>query len=152
MMSIDGKLLSDKLTYDRVSIRILLCLMLMVLICHCSPQRRIIENPDIDDWNVEQKHYKNLFPPQYGYMEESDYDAIDFRQPHEKGTRKYALLSDPRGDIDRTKGYDPAEYTINPDLSLIHQPAHDIQVTWIRHASCSMPGTTCSTKKWGCGS
>jgi L-ascorbate metabolism protein UlaG (beta-lactamase superfamily) len=135
MLSTDGKLLSEKLTYYRGSIRILLCLMLMMLICHCSPQRHIIENPDIDDWDVEQKHYKNLFPPQYGYMEESAYDAIDFRQPHEKGTRKYALLRDPRGDIDRTKGYDPAEYTINPDLSLIRQPVHDIQITWIRHAS-----------------
>ncbi|MEN8245565.1 MAG: MBL fold metallo-hydrolase [Thermodesulfobacteriota bacterium] len=118
-----------------MNLRILLCLILLILLCHCSPHRHVIENPDIDDWDWERMHYKNLFPPKYGYMEESEYDAIDFRQPHEKGTKKYALLSDPRGDIDRTKGYDPADYTVTPDLSLIHAPVHGLQVTWIRHAS-----------------
>lgn len=117
------------------AIRMVLCFMLLTLICHCAPHRQVIENPKIDDWDTERKHYKNLFPPLYHYMEETAYDAIDFRQPHEKGTRKYALLSDPRGDIDRTKGYDPADYTATPDLTLIHEPMHDIQVTWIRHAS-----------------
>jgi len=126
---------ANRQIYDSNSLRMLLGLLLLMLICHCSPQRRIIENPDIDHWDVEQKHYKNLFPPKYHYLEETEYDAIDFRLPHEKGTKKYALLSDPRGDIDRTKGYDPADFTINPDLSLIHQPLHEIQVTWIRHAS-----------------
>ena len=57
-----------------------MAVMLLMLICHCSPHRQVIENPNIDDWDVEQKHYKNLFPPKYHYMEETEYDAIDFRQ------------------------------------------------------------------------
>ena len=126
----------NRQTYTYYSVRILLGLMLLMLTCNCSTtHRRVIENPAIDDWDAERRHYKNLFPPKYHYMEETAYDAIDFRQPHEKGTRTYALLSDPRGDIDRTKGYDPADYTATPDLSLIHEPVHEVQVTWVRHAS-----------------
>jgi hypothetical protein len=45
--------------------------MLLAMICHCSPHRHIIENPAIDDWDAEQNHYKNLFPPKYHYMEET---------------------------------------------------------------------------------
>jgi len=126
---------ANRQTYHKNGIRMLLGLLLLMLTCHCSPHRQVIENPNIDDWDVEQKHYKNLFPPKYHYMEETEYDAIDFRQPHEKGTRSYALLSDPRGDIDRTKGYDPADYTITTNLSLLNVPMHEVQVTWIRHAS-----------------
>jgi L-ascorbate metabolism protein UlaG (beta-lactamase superfamily) len=95
----------------------------------------VIKNPEINSWNAEQRRYVNLFQPQYGKLEETEFDSIDFRQPHEKGVRKYAFLSDPRGDIDRTKGYDPSEYTVAPDLSLLESPAHDVQITWIRHAT-----------------
>jgi len=62
-------------------------------------------------------------------------DNIDFRKPHEKGARKYAFLSNPKGDIDRTLGYNPAEYSVTPDLSLLQSPAYDVQITWIRHAT-----------------
>jgi hypothetical protein len=77
-----------------------------------SKNRRIIKNPELDDWDGERMRYKNLFPPQYGYLEETEYDSIDFRKPHQKGVKEYSLLTDPRGDIDRTKGYDPAEYKL----------------------------------------
>ena len=111
-------------------------LLLIITIAACStPERRVIKNPEMNSWNAEQRRYVNLFQPQYGKLEETEFDSIDFRQPHEKGVRKYAFLSDPRGDIDRTKGYDAAEYTIAPDLSLLQSPAHDVQITWIRHAT-----------------
>ena len=77
----------------------------------------------------------NLFPPKYHGNEKTDFDNIDFRKPHEKGSRKYRLLSDPDGDIDRTKGYDPAEYTVAPDFARINNPEQDIQITWIYHSS-----------------
>ena len=111
-------------------------LLLIVTIAACStPKRRVIKNPEMNSWNAEQRRYVNLFQPQYGKLEETEFDSIDFRQPHEKGLRKYAFLSDPRGDIDRTKGYDPSEYNVAPDLSLLQSPAHDVQITWIRHAT-----------------
>jgi L-ascorbate metabolism protein UlaG (beta-lactamase superfamily) len=111
-------------------------LLLIITIAACStPERRVIKNPEMNSWNAEQRRYVNLFQPQYGKLEETEYDSIDFRQPHEKGVRKYAFLSDPRGDIDRTKGYDPSEYTVVPEFSLLQSPAHDVQITWIRHAT-----------------
>ena len=111
-------------------------LLLILSIAACSaPERRVIKNPEMNSWNAEQRRYVNLFQPQYGKLEETEFDSIDFRQPHEKGVRKYAFLSDPRGDIDRTKGYDPSEYTVAPDHSLLQSPAHDVQITWIRHAT-----------------
>jgi len=113
-----------------------LCLLLILAITACTaPERRVIKNPEMNSWNAEQRRYVNLFQPQYSKLEETEFDSIDFRQPHEKGVRKYAFLSDPRGDIDRTKGYDPSEYTVAPDLSLLQSPAHDVQITWIRHAT-----------------
>jgi L-ascorbate metabolism protein UlaG (beta-lactamase superfamily) len=77
----------------------------------------------------------NLFPPTYGYLEESEFDKIEFRQPHEIGTREYTLVTDPGGDIDRSKGYDAADYTVTPNIDLIEHPRHDLQITWIRHAT-----------------
>ena len=113
-----------------------LCLLLILAITACTaPERRVIKNPEMNSWNAEQRRYVNLFQPQYSKLEETEFDAIDFRRPHEKGVRKYAFLSDPRGDIDRTKGYDAAEYTVAPDFSLLQSPAHDVQITWIRHAT-----------------
>jgi N-acyl-phosphatidylethanolamine-hydrolysing phospholipase D len=101
-------------------------LILLVIIFGCSKPvvNKLAINKDV-----------NLFPPKYHGYEKTEYDCIDFRKPHEKGTRTYRLLSDPDGDIDRTLGYDPAEYTVTPDFSLISNPEHDIQITWINHAS-----------------
>jgi N-acyl-phosphatidylethanolamine-hydrolysing phospholipase D len=80
--------------------------------------------------------YKNLFPPKYGYLEETEYDHIDFLKPHERKPHNYRLLADPRGeDIDRTLGYDPSEYTVQPDFNILQNPTHEVQITWIRHAS-----------------
>ena len=76
-----------------------------------------------------------LFPPEHHGNEKTEFDNIDFRKPHEKGSRKYRVLSDPDGDIDRTKGYDPAEYTVAPDFDRINNPEQDIQITWLNHSS-----------------
>jgi L-ascorbate metabolism protein UlaG (beta-lactamase superfamily) len=76
-----------------------------------------------------------LFPPEYHGNEKTEFDNIDFRKPHEKGSRKYRVLSDPDEDIDRIKGYDPAEYTVAPDFAKINNPEQDIQITWINHSS-----------------
>ncbi|MGD8293222.1 MAG: MBL fold metallo-hydrolase [Desulfobacterales bacterium] len=100
-----------------------------------TANRRVIKNPDLNHYERQRGRYINLFPAKYKLLEESEFDRIDFRQPHEKGVRKYAFLSDPRGDIDRTKGYDALEYTVAPDLSLLQSPASDVQITWIRHAT-----------------
>jgi hypothetical protein len=111
-------------------------LSLILTIAACSaPERRLIKNPDMNQWNATKRRYVNLFQPQYGYLEETESDQIEFRKPHEMGTRKYAILYDPRGDIDRSKGYDASEYTVSPELDLIHNPTHDVQITWIRHAT-----------------
>jgi len=110
-------------------------LLILVISACAAPERRVLKNPEMNQWDAEQQRYVNLFQPAYGYLEESEYDHIEFRKPHEIGTRKYALLSDPRGDIDRSKGYDASEYTISPKLDLLHNPTHDVQITWIRHAT-----------------
>jgi L-ascorbate metabolism protein UlaG (beta-lactamase superfamily) len=80
--------------------------------------------------------YKNVFPSTYGLGEKTEYDRIDFLKPHERKPYKYRLLADPRGgDIDRTLGYDPSQYTVQPDFNILRNPTHDVQITWIRHAS-----------------
>ena len=71
--------------------------------CSSTPHR-IITNPELDQWDGKRMRYVNLFPPAYGYLKESEYDKIDFLQPHERKPYKYKVLSDPRGDIDRTPG------------------------------------------------
>jgi L-ascorbate metabolism protein UlaG (beta-lactamase superfamily) len=107
----------------------------MIIAACASSYRRVIVNPDMNQWDDKRWRYVNLFPPKYGYLEESEYDKIEFRKPHEIGEREYSLVTDPRGDIDRAKGYDAAEYTVTPDMALLHHPRHDLQITWIRHAT-----------------
>jgi len=115
---------------------LLLYLSLILAITACTaPERRVIKNPEMNQWHATKWRYVNLFQPEYGYLEETEFDQIEFRKPLEMGTRKYAILSDPRGDIDRSKGYDASEYTVSPELDLIHNPTHDVQITWIRHAT-----------------
>jgi hypothetical protein len=123
-------------SFSSILSHLLLYLSLILAIAACSaPERRLIKNPEMNQWNATKRRYVNLFQPQYGYLEETEFDQIEFRKPHEMGTRKYAILSDPRGDIDRSKGYDASEYTVSPELDLIHNPTHDVQITWIRHAT-----------------
>ncbi len=114
----------------------ILCILVLGAAGACSTDRRVIKNETIDDWDDKHGRYKNLFPPKYGLGEETEYDRIDFLKAHERKPYKYRLLADPRGgDIDRTQGYDPSEYTVQPDLIILQNPTHDIQITWIRHAS-----------------
>ena len=117
-------------------IHILICGTSVMIMTACAASYRpVIINPDLNQWDGMRSRYVNLFPPKYSYLEESEYDKIEFRKPHEIGERAYALVTDPRGDIDRSKGYDAAEYTITPDMDLIRHPHHDLQITWIRHAT-----------------
>ena len=117
-------------------IHTLLCGALLVSLTACAASYRpVIINPELNQWDGKRGRYMNLFPPTYGYLEESEFDKIEFRQPHEIGTRQYSLVTDPRGDIDRTKGYDAADYTVIPNMDLIEHPQHDLQITWIRHAT-----------------
>ncbi|MEJ2728628.1 MAG: MBL fold metallo-hydrolase [Deltaproteobacteria bacterium] len=102
----------------------------------CTTQRRVIKNEALDDWDGKRMCYKNLFPSKYGLGEKTAYDEIDFLQPHERRPHTYRLLSTPRGgDIDRTLGYDPSEYTVQPNLNMLQIPTHDVQITWLRHAA-----------------
>ena len=100
-----------------------------------SAHHRRITNPEMDQWDGGRMRYVNLFPPVYGYLEGSEYDKVDFLQPGERKEHKYRILSDPRGDIDRTLGYNASDYTVTPNLSLLNSPEFDIQITWIRHAT-----------------
>jgi L-ascorbate metabolism protein UlaG (beta-lactamase superfamily) len=102
----------------------------------CYTQRRVIKNEQLDDWDGRRMRYQNLFPPKYSLGETTAYDSIDFLKPHERKPYKYRLLADPRGgDIDRTLGYNPTAYTVQPDLNRLQSPTHGVQITWIRHAS-----------------
>ena len=115
--------------------RLLYLSLILAITARAAPERRVIKNPEMNQWNATKRRYVNLFQPEYGYLEETEFDQIEFRKPHEMGTRKYAILSDPRGDIDRSKGYDASEYTVSTELDLLHNPTHDVQITWIRHAT-----------------
>ena len=116
--------------------RIFFCMAMAIAMSACaSPDRRVILNPDLDQWDDSRGEYVNLFEPTYRYMEASEFDGIDYRQPHEMGMGNYLFYHDPRGDIDRTKGYDPAEFSVSPNLELLKNPVHDVQITWIGHAS-----------------
>ena len=113
-----------------------LCIAVFSAAGACSTNRRVIKNDTLDDLDGRRMRYKNLFPPKYGLGEETEYDRIDFLKGHERKPHKYRLLADPRGeDIDRTLGYDPSEYTVYPDFKILQNPTHDVQITWIRHAS-----------------
>jgi L-ascorbate metabolism protein UlaG (beta-lactamase superfamily) len=128
-----------KLRYTRTIsnwIYLIFCILILFSITACAPpKRRVIINPELDQWDGKRWGYVNLFPPKYAYLEASEYDEIEFRKPHEIGERNYALLTDPRGEIDRSKGYNASEYTVSPDINLIQHPIHDIQITWIRHST-----------------
>ncbi len=113
-----------------------LCILLIMVISACTTQRRVIKNESLDDWDGRRMCYKNLFPSKYKLGEETAYDHIDFLEPHERQPHKYRLLSNPKGgDIDRTLGYNPSEYTVQPDFNILQNPTHDVQITWLRHAS-----------------
>ena len=102
----------------------------------CSTQRRVIKNETLDDWDGRRMGYKNLFPSKYKKGEKTEYDHIDFLKPHERKPHTYRLLKNPAGgDIDRTLGYDPAEFTVEPDMGTLRHPTHDVQITWLRHAA-----------------
>jgi hypothetical protein len=69
---------------------LIFCLSLFVIAGGCATNRRVIKNEALDDWDGKRMRYKTLFPPEYGYLEETEYDRIDFRQPHEKGVKEYS--------------------------------------------------------------
>ena len=110
--------------------------LLAVLLCACVPDNlRVIKNPEMSNWDGKQGMYQNLHPPRFGYLEETEYDRIDFLEPHERRPHTYRIHPDPRGDIDRTLCYDPLEFSAAPNLELIQEPVHAVQITWLRHAS-----------------
>ena len=114
----------------------ILCIVVFSAAGACSTNRRVIKNETLEDWDGQRGRYKNLFPPKYGLGEETEYDRIDFLKAHERKPHQYRLLADPRGgDIDRTLGYNPSEYTVQPNFKILQNPTHDVQITWIRHAS-----------------
>ena len=117
-------------------LRFILCVALVIAVGSCTIQRRVIKNEALDDWDGRRMCYKNLFPSTFSLGEETAYDHIDFLKPHERKPHKHRLLVDPRGgNIDRTLGYDPSEYTVQPDFNVLQNPTHDVQITWLRHAS-----------------
>jgi L-ascorbate metabolism protein UlaG (beta-lactamase superfamily) len=78
----------------------------------------------------------NLFPAEFPYHNAvSEFDSVDFLEPHERKPRTYAILPNPKGDIDKTLGYQGSEYITTPDLALLRVPNHAVQITWIQHAT-----------------
>ena len=117
-------------------LKIFFWLFILISMAACAPANlRVIKNPDMQNWDSKQGRYQNLHPPRYGYLEETEYDRIDFLEPHERRPHKYKIHPDPRGDIDRTLGYDPLVFSVTPDLKMLRQPDHAVQVTWLRHAT-----------------
>ena len=115
---------------------IILCATVSIVTVACTTPRRVIQNESLDDWDGRRMRYKNLFPPRYSLGETTAYDRIDYLKPHERKSYKYRLLADPRGgDIDRTLGYDPSAFTVQPNFDRLQSPTHNVQITWIRHAS-----------------
>lgn len=117
-------------------LELILCLTALVIAVGCTPNRRVIKNKTLADWDGERMCYQNLFPSKYKLGEETEYDKINFLGALERKPHKYRLLADPRGgDIDRTLGYNPSDYTVQPDLDMLQNPTRDVQITWLRHAS-----------------
>jgi hypothetical protein len=114
---------------------IIFYIFILFSITACSANRKAIKNPELDHWDSNRRMYKNLFPPKYGYLEETEFDRVEFRKPHEKGVKEYSLVTDPKGDIDRTKGYNPSEHSVIPNFDILYNPTNEVQITWIRHAS-----------------
>ena len=115
---------------------LILCFLVIFVVGGCTTRRRVIKNETLDVWDGRRTCYKNLFSPKYSMGQETDFDRIDFLEPYERKPHTYRLLSNPKGgDIDRTLGYDPSEYTVEPDLNSLQNPTHDIQITWLRHAA-----------------
>jgi hypothetical protein len=69
-----------------------LWIFLVVAMAACSPANlRVIKNPEMNNWDGKQGIYQNLHPPRYGYLEETEYDRIDFLEPHERRPHKYKI-------------------------------------------------------------
>lgn len=118
-------------------LRVVLLFAVACSLAACAgPPRRTIRNPDLDHWDDRRGRYVNLFPPAYSRnCRATEFDEVDFLAPSERKARTYRLVHDPEGDIDRTLGYDPSAFTAAPDLPILRDPVHDIQVTWILHST-----------------
>ena len=117
-------------------LQFILCVALVFSLGGCTPQRRVIKNEALDVWDGRRMCYKNLFPPKYRRGQETEFDRIDFLKAHERKPHTYRLLSNPNGgDIDRTLGYNPSDYTVEPDYDVLRNPTHKVQITWLRHAA-----------------
>ena len=79
--------------------------------------------------------HTNLFPPKFAKGEPTEFDSIDFLNPGEKKPRSYCFVHPPKGDIDRTIGYNAAEFTAAPDFEILRNPTTDVQITWILHST-----------------
>lgn len=116
--------------------RIILVVILVGILSACAPTpHSTIRNPGVDHWDGQRMRYKNLYAPKYRKHSQTEYDRIDFRKPHERSARTYRLVHNPEGDIDRSLGYDAAEFTVRPDLDRLLHPADDVQITWLLHSS-----------------
>jgi L-ascorbate metabolism protein UlaG (beta-lactamase superfamily) len=115
---------------------IIFCIAFVFIGSGCTTERRVIKNAALDNWDGRRMCYNNLFPSKYKLGEQTAYDRIDFLKPRERKPHKYRLLSNPKGgDIDRTLGYNPSDYTVQPDFDTLRHPIHDVQITWLRHAA-----------------
>jgi N-acyl-phosphatidylethanolamine-hydrolysing phospholipase D len=53
---------------------IILCITILFVAGACTANCRVIKNEALDDWDGKRMRYKNLFPPAYGYLEETEYE------------------------------------------------------------------------------
>lgn len=112
------------------------CIVLLCSLTSCaSVCRRTIKNPKLNHWDKERKIYTNLFPPKFVRGVITEYDSVDFLRSNEKKPRSYYFVHPPKGDIDRTIGYNATEFTVTPDFQKLRYPTTDIQITWIIHST-----------------
>jgi len=90
----------------------------------------------LNHWDKERQRYKNLFPSKFPFKNAvTEFDSVDFLKASEKKPRTYKFVHNPKGDIDRTLGYNVSEFTATPDFQIFRNPTHDIQITWILHST-----------------
>ena len=58
---------------------LLLCVWLVIAFAACAASYRpVIINPELDQWDGKRMRFTNMYPPKYGYLEETEYDDIEF--------------------------------------------------------------------------
>lgn len=109
----------------KVSISLLIIFWLNFL-TPIAAQRQSIYNPATN--HSSQSKFSNRFP---SIKTRSRYDKIEFLLREEQQQRSYKN----GGQIDRTFGYVPAQFQVQPNLNRLKAATSNVRITWLGHAS-----------------